>query len=533
MTSERGQWTIMIYMSGDNNLGVDMSYALTNIRQAAEARGQKVNLMVYYDGNSLDVPTLYCDFTDFSNPIYVPAFTVRKRYTHVGRRFEDTFENQNAAEMYSILNFIDWCVNTEKRGRAADHYGIIFSGHGFGFQSISFLKDESSDYYLTIRKFRASLEKIRDEILGQPIDLIGFDCCVMGMLEIGYEIQECARVMIASEGSIPNAGWTYGRILGGLVSSGASVDLPPIATQFVHDFIETQKDFAVGGVSVDMSAWDLSKISPVASAVNCLGETMLMGLAEDTNIYAPLRGAVIQSHWESQSYMFEQNVDLKDFCECLVRAVRYLNCKEEIVLSDGTKHDFLGSLNEACTAVARSVDNAVLECGFSGGDYQYSNGIALFFPWTFQTYLFSEPSYSVLRFANDGGRYWNAFLLHFLRDVTLRGQNQVTGRRNPVLVRKPEADGQTKEAAGGPNDRFSNPADQLIKEAFQITKESSGKIITNPANRDIANSSGQIYKYPAFKLVQQGVDRIITNPSNRIITNPASRIITNPASNSI
>ena len=32
------EWTIMIYMAGDNNLAVDMAYAMEQIKGVAEAR---------------------------------------------------------------------------------------------------------------------------------------------------------------------------------------------------------------------------------------------------------------------------------------------------------------------------------------------------------------------------------------------------------------------------------------------------------------------------------------------------------------
>src|SRR5918911_673877 len=56
------EWTIMIYMAGDNNLAVDMAYALEQIKGVAEAGADSPNLMVYYDGSSPSIPTLYCDF---------------------------------------------------------------------------------------------------------------------------------------------------------------------------------------------------------------------------------------------------------------------------------------------------------------------------------------------------------------------------------------------------------------------------------------------------------------------------------------
>ena len=58
------EWTIMIYMAGDNNLAVDMAYAMEQIKGVAAEGADSPNLFVYYDGNSPAIPTLYCDFSE-------------------------------------------------------------------------------------------------------------------------------------------------------------------------------------------------------------------------------------------------------------------------------------------------------------------------------------------------------------------------------------------------------------------------------------------------------------------------------------
>ena len=43
-------------------------------------------------------------------------------------------------------------------------------------------------------------------LLGKKLDVLGFDSCVMGMLEVGYQFNNVAKTLIASEGSVPSAG---------------------------------------------------------------------------------------------------------------------------------------------------------------------------------------------------------------------------------------------------------------------------------------------------------------------------------------
>ena len=96
--------------------------------------------------------------------------------------------------------------------------------------------------------------------------------------------------------------------------------------------------------------------------------------------------------------MFNQNVDLGDFCELLD-----LECgrvAEE--LGEGEDVDFLrGVVQEQCRIVLDELNKAVILSGFSGGNYQYSNGVSVFFPWSLEAYKVSKKNYESLWFAKD------------------------------------------------------------------------------------------------------------------------------------
>src|SRR5215213_3590626 len=105
------EWTIMVYMAGDNNLSIDMVYALEQLKEAADAN-DRISLYVYFDGLSSDVPTLYCDFpqdcetTDPNCQInFYQSYKIRDKLIDVKDEF-----NENSASVNNIINFVDWCV---------------------------------------------------------------------------------------------------------------------------------------------------------------------------------------------------------------------------------------------------------------------------------------------------------------------------------------------------------------------------------------------------------------------------------------
>jgi Clostripain family len=441
------EWTIMIYMAGDNNLAVDMAYAMEQIKEVASGSAEAPNLFVYYDGNSPEIPTLYCDFSEPRKPRYVRSYKVPNKLYQVPKK-----ENENAADRRSILNFVDWCLNKVEVendgeisfGRRALKYALIFSGHSLGFQDIGLFRDETSgksmkmsDFYEVLQlliRTQDELDKDADAnqlegedreiettiLLGQPLDILGFDSCVMGMLEVGYQFTEAARIMIASEGSVPSAGWTYAKILGCLArEQNRNVDTQRVAQLFVEEFVRCQDAYTVGGVSVDIAAWDLGRFDFLAGAFDGLSEALLRCFEDkQSRIYRQMARVILQVHWLCQSYMYDQNVDLGDFCELLDRECGLV--AEE--LGDEDVH-LLKAVQEECRGVLDELRQAVILSGFSGGGYQYSNGISVFFPWSRDAYEVSRKNYESLWFAKEATQKrlsWSAFLKKYLYDVSLR-----------------------------------------------------------------------------------------------------------------
>lgn len=269
------EWTIMVYMAGDNNLSVEMVYALEQIK-AVTKENKNVNLFVYFDGLSSDVPTLYCDFSDHNSPVnFYQSYKIKNKLIDV----DDIF-NENSAAVNNIINFVDWCVKKDSVEKRKDKkYAFIFSGHSIGFLNWGLFKDEKADYYMTHSKLKYMFERITStgedllkkaaadedkyqkifkkpwsekyrkerttEILGKSLDLLGFDSCVMSTLELGSQFKEFAKTMVASQGSIPTAGWNYAQILLGRIKDNPKSSAKDTAVSFVDEFIKQQNKFAL------------------------------------------------------------------------------------------------------------------------------------------------------------------------------------------------------------------------------------------------------------------------------------------------
>ena len=454
MADTNKDWTIMVYMAGDNNLSENMAFSLEDFSNFGidlrRDEGDKINLLAFFDGNSLTAPTHYIDYSDgetLKHPIE------KKDLVNTNRGNRNTVQDgENSASAYSILNFVNWCINTQKR--VAKNYAVIFSSHSFGFHGTSFLGDGSSGDYITIFGLRWALEEANKRYFGnKKIAILGFDSCVMSMLEVGYELKDVAQTIVASEGSLPNSGWGYAPILRKFIST-LSEDIQKetadyvknAAKSFVEGFIEQQKKYALGGRSVDIAAWNLDEIEPLAKSLNELAVELLNKLNlprlkkekkltdKDVFVYEQLKKSILQSHMDCQTYMYEQCVDIKDFCERLLSECKCLEEQMNLVKYDASSFSVIG---EKCGNVIKAIGRCVLKSGFCGDEYQFSNGISLYFPWTALAYSSTHFRYRYLSFIKGNttnsenkyrigdpetgaGKSWDDFLYFYLFVVTMR-----------------------------------------------------------------------------------------------------------------
>jgi Clostripain family len=458
-------WTIMVYMAGDNNLSTDMVYALEQMKMVADGNhgNQGINLFVYFDGLSSDVPTLYCDFSKSGEPTsssheFYPSYKIIDKLIDVKDEF-----NENSAAVNNIINFVDWCVKKDQENHSTEElkekkYAFIFSGHTFGFVNKGLFKDAKSDYYMTHAKLKYMFERITstkeelnrkaavDEeefnsryakkwddkrrkerttpILGKPLDLLGFDTCVMSTLEIGCQFRKFAKTMVASEGSIPTAGWNYAEILLKNIKGKSKTDSQMLALSFVDEFIKQQNKFALADISVDISAWNLGKMRPLEKSFEELADNLLKCFKnKKTPVYHQMRRLITYAHWQCQTYLLEQHIDLGDFCQLLTKEIDLL--EKEISATDLSP---IFKVRETCQKVIESIRNCIMLTGFSGSDFQFSTGISLFFPWSWVCYLSAADDYNKLTFIkeNPAGKKWNKFLIKYLNDITMRVATPLT-----------------------------------------------------------------------------------------------------------
>ena len=167
------------------------------------------------------------------------------------------------------------------------------------------------------------------------------------------------------------------------------------------------------------------------------------------------------------------------------------------------------------------VRNCILVSGYSGDEYQYSNGISIYFPWTFLTFNLTLYRYQYMEIfqANEAkrkepigpGQQWYRFLKNYLSRVTFR-----LARQEAIPV--PVVDG--PQAGNGPpapvwskdNPRWSKDNPRWTKDNPRLSRDNPRLSKDNPRiSKDNPRlNRGEIGEYlfyfERFKNVQMAWD---------------------------
>ncbi len=394
-------WTVMVYLAGDNNLdgaGVaDLremkkvgSSASVNVIAQFDRGGSRGTTKRFYLRKSTDLPKdavqdlgetdtgdprVLCDFFRWGVKHYPARHYLLVIWNH-GAGWDDSNLYANHGDYFSgdpppiarkgVVMNAEGSVARAPAPKARPvpmaqarsairraHRALFASTVDTMVRSRAIAFDDQAKDFLDNMELKRALGEMK-KLLGRPLDLIGFDACLMAMLEVNYQIMATARYAVGSEEEEPGNGWPYDRILKALAKK------PAMAPDELARTVVAQYAASYGvGEGVTLAAVDLGQSDSLAAAVEKLGESLLkrVGNQSATTLLSAVRAKV-----QEYSAPYDDYVDLVDLCDGLQR-----------LLGDAV-------VTEACTAVKQAVAKMVLASAAKGSQVARSHGISIYFP---------------------------------------------------------------------------------------------------------------------------------------------------------
>ncbi len=316
------KWTVLVYMAGDNNLE-NGQIGVENIRDMESVpASEDLNVLVQFDrpGNN--------EFASYSG---ARRYLIRSRGQEPGNEEIASLLLQelgtvNMGDPSSLVDFVRYGVENYP----ADHYFLVLWNHGTGWETLPYREaqnavnfldaeedrplnfrgtyqaiayDDGSQDSITALELWEAFERIKYLNGGRKIDVVGFDACLMGMIEVGTQIAHGARIMVASEEITPESGWNYREFIGYLANNPDAT--PQAAARAVIDgFVSLYRTLSQ---EVVLSAVDLDRLDGLLDGVGRFTEALL---AEPRHVLAVREARSKTKMFDNQAYL-----DLADLAD--------------------------------------------------------------------------------------------------------------------------------------------------------------------------------------------------------------------------
>jgi hypothetical protein len=222
-------------------------------------------------------------------------------------------DEQPSASMGSADTLADF-LSFAKENYPADRTAVIFWNHGGGSVSGAAF-DERYDYdSLQLDELYEAFSSVWDvSAENPPLDLIGFDTCLMGTVDVAYTFSDIARYLVASEEVEPANGWFYSRWVDALAQD-PTMDGEALGRAICDSYYEGCEEFGTEQ-SATLSLTDLSKTGPLMEAYEAFGAECLTSACENPGFVSQFARAAFSSEnygGNTREQGYSNMVDLGD-----------------------------------------------------------------------------------------------------------------------------------------------------------------------------------------------------------------------------
>jgi len=267
--------------------------------------------------------------------------------------------------------------------------------------------NETFQTYISNEELKETLHRISTELLGRKkIDVLGMDACHMAMIEIGAQVKDSVKCMVASEEAEPGQGWNYEYLLEVFKKESPS---PQTLAKAIVDSYHREYHNVYGDYT--QSAFNLEGIEVLEKNVGNVATVLkeLLCTSEKTKRSTHVLRRIRLNNQYTTTFYNHNYIDLRHFYTSIREHLIERN-DEGNVAADSTELENL--LVEGLSLIDECVvANAV------GPSLSHIGGMAIYFP-TRQIH----SSYLKTTFAKTTP--WLDFLIEYLRRAGRTTQNQ-------------------------------------------------------------------------------------------------------------
>ncbi len=415
------EWTIIVYSAADDDVLEENMWFDINEMELVGSTPQ-MNIVVQVDRYS-------GAFTGDGD------WTEARRYhlaqdndlSHITSPIVESLGEVDMSNPQTLIDFVTWSIQKYP----AKKYALIMSDHGGGWTG-GFSDKSAGDSALSMPEIVSAIESIRQATGVDKFELIGFDACLMGQIEVFGTLYPYSNYMVASEEVIPAYGWSYSGWLGELAQNpslnGSGAAQAIVSTYVVTDAYLTAVKATPDEIKQEESTTTLSAIQSarVPDVIGAMNQLVTAMASIDQETVAEAR-----TYTRSYFSLFGDDaapsfIDLENF--------------SEVLTSMTDDPDVQQAAAQLKTAISSAVVSEKHGLNMSG-----SNGIAFHFPDS-DIYYFTEfnadfpPYYAESSYKFLEQSVWDEFLAyHYTGEEFAPQEGQTTTPSRSATIVAPGA----------------------------------------------------------------------------------------------
>ena len=265
-------WAVYWYLCG-SDLESEAGAATDDLYEMMEAElPENVQVVIQTGGSGY----WYYDEID-------PEQTERYVYEDGELQLVDSQPLANMGEAGTLADFLSFC----KANYPADKTMALFWNHGGGSVTGAAF-DENFEYdSLTLGEFHEAFASVYDlSEEDPPLEVVGFDACLMATIDTAAAFSDISRYMVASEEMEPGNGWYYTDWLQAL-GDDPGMNGARLGQHICDTFMEDCGWYGMEDEAT-LSVIDLGKTGPLLEAYENMGEEALERAKEDPSFFSEL-----------------------------------------------------------------------------------------------------------------------------------------------------------------------------------------------------------------------------------------------------
>jgi hypothetical protein len=417
-------WAMWCHANGDNSLADFIDYNTSNMASA-----------------KLTDQTLILVQADRPNDVGTYRYRVEKNKVSLIEHLSYEMGQRPGQE---IIDGISWFKNKY----AFNNLILNLWGHGSGIMDPvrrlkhhrGILFDDTNNTYLDNQNLSMVMDNIASS-LGKSIDIFGTDACLMGGIEVGWQIKNSVKILVASETTEPGSGWDYAPFLNAIAQKPTMT-----AEDVAKEIVKAYGAFYKKDTSpYTLSAMNLNKLPAVVQGLHSIIDNIKICMQKDARntLIAIMSARALSLQMDENSYIdlisfltalnkqlsrmkirsFDehhahgnidaQNLDLIQDLDIIVEDTRMVISDVISYFTDPQEtrafKDDVNKLVRAIDATIKAASQAII-ANTAGNGMNQAKGMTIYFPPA-RTPI--HPSYPKTKFAKET-RWMQEFLIGIL-----------------------------------------------------------------------------------------------------------------------